>query len=74
MEQKQYLNEENLVRIISVFKDQKKKYNIKELPTSKIQGLTRINQYLLKETIYEMHKRKLIIKRNQGNREYWRLA
>lgn len=74
MVKKQYLTEEIERKILEVFKDQKSKYSLEELPTSKIQGLTRLNQYLLKEAIAELETMGKIIKRSEGNREYWRLA
>lgn len=74
MERKQYLTEERKQKILEVFKDQKIKYKLEELPTSKIQGLTGINQYQLKEVLSEMEEKGIIKKRIEKQREYWRIA
>lgn len=69
-----YLSEDREGRILNVFLDQKLKYNLDELPTSKIQGLTGVNAYVCAEILSEMEKQGKILKsRAIGKKVYWRL-
>lgn len=68
-----YLSEERELRILNVFIDQKLKYNLDELPGSKIQGLTSINYFTLLECLAELEKSKKIARRTVGNKVYWKL-
>lgn len=70
-----YSSESKEKKILEVFVDQKLKYNISELPTSKISGLTRINFYVCTETLAEMQKKGLIkISKTLGEKIYWALT
>lgn len=69
-----YASEARVNKIIETFKDQKAKYNIEILPTTKIQGLSGTNAYICEEVLAEMKNMGLVeVVEVKGKKKYWKL-
>lgn len=74
MKKVQYSNEYRESKVREAFKDQKEKYGLTILPTTKIASLARINPYIAEEILFEMKKEKKIeIVKKSGRATYWQL-
>lgn len=74
MENLKFLTDRKQEKIIKIFKDQKEKYGIDILSSTKIQGLSGINYYQCEEALEEMKNLERIeLVEIKGKRRYWKL-
>jgi hypothetical protein len=70
---KQHLTEFIEKKIRETFADQKSKYEIDTLPTSKISGLAGINYFVCEEALMEMKKQGKVKMTNKRKFKFWKL-
>lgn len=69
-----YATERRVNKIIETLKDQKKKYGLDTLSSTKIQSLSGMNYHTCEEVLREMKEQgKIELVEENGKKRYWRL-